>query len=389
MMGFMTLIETLPRIKDALLVVAFGIALGGVFGADWYMEGEKLPGRAPYPKVGKITNEEYYDGRGGPKKEREWMNASYVGRLTTMRHNELAYKVFQRNTPASWLGRDGWLFVPKRVREFRPAEWDEIVAIDVAAITSVDRFVKSKGAHLVVALVPDRARIYPDKAYHGGQLPAGKAAFLPRVATELREQGVHAIDLTEALVQARAAGRAPFYADDHHWTSAGAKAGMDWVVAHLPEEVRPALQGWGGKVTCRPRTLDKAKSESSLVRKLGFEPKGALEESFRRHEPRTKFGKCGARGWSKSCATYWGSSYGLFGSPEFFAIAAKCPTRFIYKAGRGSSWAPLTEIKRLSKQRSLGGRHVIVWEIPEYHLVGADAVVAEAFQKIRDASVAP
>ncbi|MBW2529003.1 MAG: hypothetical protein JRI23_32805 [Deltaproteobacteria bacterium] len=376
--------STFKRVWDVIIVALFLAVIATVVPVDqllpkWKV---KLPARAPFKKVGKIVRAELYDGRAGIKFERDLMNRSYAGRWLTAHHNELVYRLTRRSTPASWLGRDNWLFVTQRVREFHRFHWDGLLRFDVDAIEKVHREVERHGAHLVVALVPDRARIYPDKAYHGGRMPAGKQAFLPQLERLLSDRGIPVIDLTEALQRLRDQGTAPFYSDDHHWTSSGAEAAAKAIVAGLPSELATIVAPTEKTPRFEVTWNRKDRSKSSLTRKLGFWPEGDLESSFRIVVPRAKHSGRRVKRWPGTCATYWSTSYGLFGSPESFTNEVRCPVRTVYKGGRGSGWAPLRDIPKLRKAGDLGGKHLIVWEIPEYHLVEGYGVKPDAFEDI-------
>ncbi len=373
-----------PRPWNKLSVALLLVTIGLVWPIDWVLKQDKvkLPGRAASRKVGKIKREEWFDGRAGTKLERKLMNHSYVGRWLTAHHNELSYQVLRRTTPASWLGKEQWIFIPERVRELKLEEWDELVRFDVAAIVEVNRGVVACGARLMVALVPDRARIYPDKAYRGGKMPPGKAGFLPAMRASLAAHGVAVVDLTEAMATRRAAGEQVFYSDDHHWTSRGAETAALAIVAALPPALRELVRGDEPRPHYREHWTEKGRHRSSLVSKLGFVPGSGLENSFKAPQPRVRFAGAAVKDVASSCATYWSTSYGPYGSPKFFANEVRCPVRFVMKAGTGSSFAPLRDLPRLGRARGLGGRHLVVWEIPEYHLVDVGGKMPSAFVKI-------
>ncbi|MBW2459025.1 MAG: hypothetical protein JRI68_31285 [Deltaproteobacteria bacterium] len=374
-----------PRPWNKLPVALLLATIGLVLPVDGYLAQDKvkLPGRPASKKVREIEREEWFDGRAGTKLERKLMNESYVGRWLTAHHNELSYRLLRRTSPASWVGRDDWLFIPQRVRDLRPREWEDLVRFDVAAIVEMNRRVARSGARLVVALVPDRARIYPDKAYPTGTLPPGKAGFLPAMQAALTAQGVVAVDLTEAMAARRAAGEQVFYSDDHHWTSTGAKAAAQGIVAALPPELREIVRGKEQRPHYRETWKAKGKHRSSITVKLGFVPNGELENSFKVPQPRVRQRGKKVKGFAESCATYWSTSYGLYGSPQFFANEVRCPVRILMKAGAGSSWAPLRDLPKVARAGGLEGRHLVIWEIPEYHLVDVGGKMPSAFDAIR------
>jgi hypothetical protein len=337
---------------------------------DWLLTELDVPlPRLPAVRVGKIRQEDYFDGTAAQKLEKQALNESHAARWLTPRHSELSYRLLRRAAPAVWLGRKRWLFIPERVREMPEAHWARGVGYNADAIAKVQRFLRDHGGKLVVALVPNRSRVYPDRAYWwGGQMPPGKAAFLSRLASELRRREVAVVDLTDALIQQRERGRLVFFPDDHHWTAFGARAAAEAIVAEMPESHRALLGPAGGKPPYRVRLKERAKSEHSLVRKLGFVPGAQLRRRFFARGAKVSFSGREGHGFQESCASYWSTSYGRFGSPQFFANAARCPVRIRYRDGAGSGRIPVEEMRRLARAGHLKGRHVFVWEIPEYHL---------------------
>jgi hypothetical protein len=358
------------RLAAGLLVGVFLLMIAIPVPADWLLTelDVPLPRLAPV-RVGKIRPADYFNGTAAQKLEKQSLNESHVARWLTPRHSELVYLLLRRAAPASWLGRDKWLFIPDRVRERRQEHWDYVIGYNADAIEKVNQLVTSRGAELVVALVPNRSRVYPDKAYRwGGKMPPGKAAFLPGLAVELRRRNIAAVDLTGALIKERERGRVVFFPDDHHWTAIGAQAAARAIIAEMPESHRALLIPTERKPRYRVSLRPRATSEHSLVRKLGFRPGGKLRRRFFARGSKVKFSGQDAVGFARCCASYWSTSYGRFGSPKFFANEALCPVRIMYRDGAGSGRIPVEEMRRLPPTRNLKGKHLFVWEIPEYHL---------------------
>ncbi len=347
---------------------------------DRYLAKEKvpLPGRAPF-RESKVVDKDFLDGKAADKLEKNALNESHVGRWLTARHNEIVYATLRRTPPSSWVGSERWLFIPERVREFPEAHWNDLVEHGADTIGMVNSKVEENGARLVVALVPDRSRIYPDKAYRRGQMPPGKAAFLEKMTAALEKRGVAVVNLTDALREARERRGGVFYPDDHHWTAVGAQAAVQALVSNLDERHSSLLVAKEKSPRYQEIWAMQSESEHSLTRRLGFRPKGKLERRFYGRGATVKHTGRDARGFPQSCATYWSTSYGRFGSPRFFANEAKCPVRILYRDGAGSGRIPLEDIGRLAKTPHLGGRHLVVWEIPEYHMVEPPPKMATAF----------
>jgi hypothetical protein len=332
--------------------------------------GVALPGRPFARSLGAIDfPADWLDGTAGTKAENRLMNRSHVARWVTARYAELMYLGFRRSPQAIRVGADGWLFVPERVND-RPAEhWDLLLREHVETFAAVDARLREHGGRLLVALVPDRARLNPDRAYFAGRVPEGRGRFLPDLVSGMAGRGVEAVSLEGPLAALRDEGRAPVYRDDHHWTSAGAER----AALVLAERVGRARTAPGREAAFTLRWDPTAASPGSLIRKLGFAPGSRLEEAFRSAEPRLLLEGDGAPSepppWNAGCATYWTSSFGDLGSPYVFANALDCPVRIVLVRGQGSAAAPGADLARLREERAELRGHTVVWEIPEYHLV--------------------
>jgi hypothetical protein len=119
----------------------------------------------------------------------------------------------------------------------------------VDAIADYGRRLSARGIHLVVAPIPIKPFIYPDKVWEGYPREAGpawnsdRAAFFGRLAAE----GVDVVDLTDDLWRARSEGRDLYLRQDTHWTPAG----LGVAASRLAARLRPMLGGAGGRTFAR------------------------------------------------------------------------------------------------------------------------------------------
>lgn len=161
-------------------------------------------------------------------------------------------------------GNDGWLFLTKELRflghpNFTGAdaantsratkkEW----ADPIPAILNFNDQLKAKGIHLVLAPVPAKAAIYPDKLM--GSDPAKRHDLALHSCYEnLREEGVDVLDLTDAFLAARA--KAPMHCTtDTHWSPAAIELTADLIKAHT--DALPDLAGLAGDTTYTFRALE-------------------------------------------------------------------------------------------------------------------------------------
>lgn len=141
----------------------------------------------------------------------------------------LDFKLFNEGRPGVVLGRDNWLFSDE---EFKPvANSDQFEQENLALIRGVRDTLQQHGVHLVLAIVPAKARLYSE--YIGEQTPASLHTDLyNEFHAQARQAGVFAPDLLAALQSAKSRGQV-FLRTDTHWTPMGAEV----VAQHLAEAV--------------------------------------------------------------------------------------------------------------------------------------------------------
>ena len=160
------------------------------------------------------------------------------------------------------VGRGGWLFLTEEI-QYDPPKQDPLAArIDLLA--HARRALEAQGVQLLVALVPDKARVYP------GQLPWGRYPAYNRSRyadglAGLRARGVPVVDLLPVLA-ADAQARPTYYRTDTHWNTRGAalaaQAIARQVLANGTCEPATRYATHVGKVEARP---------GDLLRMMGLE----------------------------------------------------------------------------------------------------------------------
>lgn len=148
-----------------------------------------------------------------------------IKRLGTNLWAALDYKVFNEGRPGVILGRDQWLYTDE---EFDPvANGEQIEAENFALIRGVREQLKQQGVQLVMAILPAKARLYPE--HIGEQTPAAFHADLyQKFHAQAQQAGILAPDLLAPLQQAKQQGQM-FLRTDTHWTPMGAEV----VAQHL------------------------------------------------------------------------------------------------------------------------------------------------------------
>ena len=127
------------------------------------------------------------------------------------------------------VGRDGWLFLTDELR------FDTGANTHLAARTQLfggaARGLDRQGIKLVIALVPDKARLYSGNLT-GGQYPAYNLSRYQDSLAALGKQNVHVVDLLTPLVAAASQSQV-YYSSDTHWNQTGAQIAANAVALTL------------------------------------------------------------------------------------------------------------------------------------------------------------
>jgi len=142
-----------------------------------------------------------------------------IKRLGTNLWAALDYKLFNEGRPGVVLGRDQWLYSDE---EFNPiANSEQFEGENLALIQGVRDTLKQHGVQLVLAIVPAKARLYPE--HIGKEAPASLHKDLyQQFHAQVQQAGIIAPDLLAPLQQAKAQGQV-FLRTDTHWTPMGAE----------------------------------------------------------------------------------------------------------------------------------------------------------------------
>jgi alginate O-acetyltransferase complex protein AlgJ len=175
-------------------------------------------GRIPGPAAAKLL-----DGGWTRAYERRFEEGLAVRGPAVSFWTLLRYVLFAEGNRGVLIGREGWLFSAEEFQQARDLEAS--LRVDEAAVREIRRELAGRGVSLVVALVPAKARVYPEKLGRYA-LPAGVADRYRKLQALLAGLGVPAPDLLAALQAARRRGEV-FLRSDTHWTPLGAGAAAD------------------------------------------------------------------------------------------------------------------------------------------------------------------
>jgi len=179
------------------------------------------------------------DGTWMHAEERHLQEASPVAWWLRGAWNELLLLAGAPQSERVEAGAGGFLFLRAEV-EAPAAALRERRAARLLAFAAVRDFVRAAGAELLVAIVPDKSRVYADLVAGGTARTAGKQPQYGELLADLRASGIDAVDLAGALAARRltAPDELLYYRGDSHWRPFGALAAAQAVAAAL--EARPA-----------------------------------------------------------------------------------------------------------------------------------------------------
>jgi len=194
------------RILYSLLFLALLTALG-----IW-----SLGGLGGFQRTAQMS---LLDGKLAKAAETHYDEQFPLKRIGTNLWAALDFKLFNEGRPGVVLGREQWLFSDE---EFKPtANAEGIQAENLALLRGVRDTLREHGVELVLAIVPAKARVYPE--YLGEQAPASLHDDLYNsFHAQARQANIFAPDLFGPLEAAKARGQV-FLRTDSHWTPMGAE----------------------------------------------------------------------------------------------------------------------------------------------------------------------
>ena len=136
-------------------------------------------------------------------------------------------------------GSDGWYFASEEIAALGAAAPDS--AATVAAIAEAAERLRRGGIELVVAPVPPKGIVYPDRLAPGLDVPIPVRrldATLQDVYGDLQARGVRLVDLTEAFIRDRFHHEGPLYCrQDSHWSGVGCVVAAEIIGARVRDMI--------------------------------------------------------------------------------------------------------------------------------------------------------
>lgn len=146
----------------------------------------------------------------------------------------IQYTLFGEGRPGVVVGKDGWLYTQEEFRGW--ADGAARVEAHLGTIAEIDRLLARRGTALIVALLPAKARIYPEHHPEKTPAPIHKDLYA-HTRRGLLDRGITAPDLFTALARCKSREQV-FLRTDTHWTPGGARCAAADIVATVQRSGR-------------------------------------------------------------------------------------------------------------------------------------------------------
>jgi alginate O-acetyltransferase complex protein AlgJ len=195
----------------------------------------------------------------------------------------ISYLLFREGKPGAVVGRDGWLYTSEEFTVAADAEAQ--VEAHLAQVAEARERLAARGAGLVIALVPAKARLYPEHV--GTRQPAPlHGALYARALEATRAADIPAPDLLAELGRCKAGGPV-FLRTDTHWTPAGAQCAAAALARHA---AAAGLGARGERIAYRTTAAAATPHRGDLLKFLPLDPwfEGLLPAADTLAAPRTE-----------------------------------------------------------------------------------------------------
>ena len=199
---------SLPRLPGIFLLVVLALGLGAAL---------LTPETFRWPREGSFLR-----GEQAARYEKAFNEALPFRDAAIATWGVLEYGLFHEGRQGVVVGRKGWLFTGEEVAFYENAAAE--TARKLAYIKKVQAELAEKGVTLIVGLVPDKSRVYPE--FVGRTLPSYTEDRYKSFRRSLTQATIIAPDLLTPLTHAKEKTQV-YLRTDTHWTPAGAEVAAD------------------------------------------------------------------------------------------------------------------------------------------------------------------
>jgi alginate O-acetyltransferase complex protein AlgJ len=260
------------------------------------------------------------------------------------------------------LGRDDWLFLTDELRY--EAQGEHNLQDHAVLLADVAQKLARQGVALVVALVPDKARVYPQQLLNR-EYPPYQASRYQDMLAALRLRNVVVVDLLTPL-QGAAQSQNVYYQSDTHWNQTGAEVAANAVAL--------AINHMGLKLeeSTYATTEAQAPTERSgdLIRLMGVDMAPAMLRPGSDHEAvavtrqTSADAPAGLFGDVQVPVVLTGTSYSLRGNFHGYLQQA-LSSKILNTAKDGGGFITAAEAYFKDDAFLTAKPTVLVWEVPE------------------------
>ncbi|MGQ0708774.1 MAG: alginate O-acetyltransferase AlgX-related protein [Rhodoferax sp.] len=282
--------------------------------------------------------------------------------------NALRYRITSGANDQVRLGAGGWIFLTEELRYERAGDAHQRARAELLA--GAAQALAAKGSTLVVALVPDKARLYGAQL-PGGAYPAHAQERYGAAVQQLRQAGVPVVDMLGALEQARGRGEV-YYRTDTHWNQRGAQVAAQQIAAVVAPLVAQEPRSAFGTQASTDQPTERV---GDLLRLMGLQevpnawrpvPDQERAETTT-EQPGAAPGAAGLFGDVSVPVVLTGTSYSLRGNVHGYLQQA-LGLKVLNVAKDGGGLLQATEKYLRDDAYLQSPPKVLVWEVPERFL---------------------
>lgn len=194
---------------------------------------------APLNPTGRLS---FWNGDWSAVMERYAQESSPVTFTVRGHYTETLYRLGLLDPYQVFLGEDGWMFMASTLHA-NPAQLDALAPKRRLTLESIRRRCEELGVKLLAVPVPDKVRIYPEKAFADGKLPSDREGLYARILSEFEAAGIPTLDVEKVLRRAKQTqSEQLYYERDTHWTGRASLLVAEAVMRRLTE------LGWDGQL---------------------------------------------------------------------------------------------------------------------------------------------
>lgn len=273
--------------------------------------------------------------------------------------------------PTLLVGRDGWLFLRRRLTHLASPPWFTGNECNEASalIAALGRRLASVGTRLVVVPVPRKCEVFAHRL--PSRIPTVGSGLHDAFVASLRKNGVDVVDIMPAL---HARGDAAWWKHDSHWSDAGALAAATRTADTLASMIPRGAQTAEARVIGQQASPSDQLRTAGVIRADGAGPQFMIEsgDDVRIVNTATNSITKITRPHDVQDVSIVGTSYSAFADGLFPAIVSAqlgLPVSVDAWPALGPVEPMRRAVARFKKSRF---PKVLLWEIPEHEPFAVD-----------------